>query len=57
MNKTQQLKEIWKQTHKDYKGLIDGARMIMILRNGATRLVKLDELTDEEISKQLRTQP
>ena len=46
------LAAIWGATHKDFKGRIDGVRMIMVLRGGSC-LVPLDVLTDEEIAQRL----
>lgn len=49
MNRKQALAKIWRDTHRDYKGVMpDGVRTIMIYRNG-TCLVALDDLTDAEI--------
>ena len=42
------LKAIWRKTHRDYKGIVEGERYIMIYRNGTT-LVPLKDLTDKEI--------
>jgi hypothetical protein len=48
----QKLKAVWKGTHRDYKGTMNGTRTIMVYRNG-TCLVALDDLTDEEIEARL----
>ena len=44
---------IWKHTHRDFKGVQDGRKSIMILRNGGSTIVPLDCLTDEERVKLL----
>jgi hypothetical protein len=44
---------IYKSYHKDYKGMWNGERSIMILRKGSTTLVPLSQLTDNEISAKL----
>jgi hypothetical protein len=46
------LKAIWVKTHKDFKGIIDGVKTIMVFRNGSV-LVTLDDLTDAEIMDRL----
>jgi hypothetical protein len=48
------LDKVWKRKPKDYKGITNGKRSIMILRDGATRIVPLDELTPEEIERELK---
>jgi chorismate mutase len=41
---------LWKNTHKDFRGSIDGAKNVLINRGGeGTCLVPLDALTDEEL--------
>lgn len=52
MTKEQKLKKIWSKTHKDFRGKIDGVKMIMLFRSGlGTCLVPLEALTDQEIEK------
>ena len=46
------LKLIYRHTHKDYKGKIDGKPSILVCRGG-TCLVMLDDLTDAEIAERL----
>lgn len=46
------LKLIYRHTHKDYKGKIDGKPSILVFRGG-TCLVMLDDLTDAEIADKL----
>ncbi|MBE0561836.1 MAG: hypothetical protein IH622_13620 [Ochrobactrum anthropi] len=53
MNREQQLKLIWQNTHKDFKGVYEGVKTIMVCRQGATTLVALDNLTEKEIADRL----
>lgn len=41
-------KSQWKKLHKDYKTIIDGQRYILKLVNGATCLVPVKVVKDEE---------
>jgi hypothetical protein len=43
---------IWKHTHRDFKGKIDGVRYILVFRNG-TQSVALENLTDAEFDDAL----
>lgn len=52
MMRQQQLDAVYRNTHSDYKGQINGIRTIMVYRNG-TKLVALDDLTDKEIADRL----
>lgn len=52
MDRTQKLAKVWTATHRDYKGVIDGKKTIMVFRNG-TQLVPLDDLTNAEIAGRL----
>lgn len=52
MSRNEKLRLIWRSTHRDFKGTIDGMKTILVYRNG-TCLVALDDLTDEEIAKLL----
>lgn len=52
LTREQKLKLVWKNTHKDYRGKIDGRKTVMVYRNGTT-LVFLDDLTDAEINDKL----
>lgn len=52
MTRDEKLKKIWSKTPRDYKGLTDGKKTIMIYRNGTT-LVPLDALTNAEIARLL----
>lgn len=49
MTREQKLQAIWKHTHRDFKGIISGARCILVLRSGGTCSVPLSALTDAEI--------
>ena len=46
------LAAVWKATHRDFKGKLNGERSIMVYRNG-TCLVLLKDLTDAEIEDKL----
>lgn len=48
------LKTIWAATHRDFKGTFAGERTILIMRNGGTTLVRLHDLTYDEIATQMR---
>ena len=52
MTREQKLKLVWRKTHRDYKGTLNGERSIMVYRQG-TCLVLLKDLTDEEIEARL----
>lgn len=53
MTRDEQLKAIWRTTHRDYRGMLDGQRTILVLRQGGTHLVPLTNLTDDEIARKL----
>lgn len=42
------LRKIYTATHRDYKGMLEGERSILVYRNGTT-LVMLKDLTDKEM--------
>lgn len=52
LTREQKLKLVWKNTHNDFRGKIDGRKTVLVYRNGTT-LVFLDSLTDEEINDRL----
>ncbi|UDF29358.1 UNVERIFIED_ORG: hypothetical protein LHK14_17870 [Roseateles sp. XES5] len=52
MTREQQLDAVYRHTHSDFKGHIDGRRTIMVYRNG-TCLVFLEDLTEAEIAERL----
>ena len=52
MTREQKLKLVWKNTHNDFRGKIDGVKTILVYRNGTT-LVALNDLTDKEINDKL----
>lgn len=39
---------VWQHTHRDFRGVTDGVRTVLILRAGGTTLVSLSSLTDDE---------
>lgn len=50
------LAKIWRNTHRNSKGIIDGVRCILTYREG-TCLVPLDALTEGEIADKFRFMP
>ena len=44
------LKAVWRRTHADFKGMVDGKRTVMVFRNGTT-IVPLDDLRPHEIAR------
>jgi hypothetical protein len=52
MTRDEKLAAVWKATHRDYKGKIDGKKAVMVYRNGTTS-VPLDDLTNAEIIRLL----
>jgi hypothetical protein len=46
------LKAVWRNTHRDFRGVSNGVKTIMVYRQG-TCLVALADLTDEEIQARL----
>ncbi len=53
MTRQQQLKLIYRHTHRDYRGTVNGVKSILVLRPEGTCLVPLDTLTDTEIANKL----
>jgi hypothetical protein len=52
------LDAVWNNTHRDYKGMdAKGNRSIMVLRNGATKIVNLSDLTDDEVKDRVSSKP
>jgi hypothetical protein len=51
MTKQEQLTIIYRHTHRDYKGKVNGERAILINENGATVLCPLSALTDKQIAR------
>lgn len=50
----QKLELIWRSTHKDYRSVLAGQRMILIYREQhGTCLVPLSALTNDEIERKL----
>jgi hypothetical protein len=40
---------LWKNTHRDFRGSIDGEKNVLVLRPEGTCLVSISSLTDEEL--------
>lgn len=53
MDRKTALAQLWRETHRDFKGTTDGVRSIMVFRNGST-IVPLDKLTDAEIADRVK---
>lgn len=54
VSRAQALNVIWKNKHKDYKGIgEDGHKRVLVLRDHGTMSVRLDRLTDDEITNLL----
>jgi hypothetical protein len=53
VTREEKLAAIWRNTHADFKGKIDGKACILVLREGGTRSVPLTDLTDDEIAAKL----
>jgi hypothetical protein len=53
MTKEQQLAKVYSNTHRDYKGVFNGVKTIMVCRDGGTCLIALADLTDKEIADRL----
>lgn len=54
MTREQREARVWSQTHADYKGHAYGLRAVLVLREGATVLCPLTELTEAEIDARIR---
>lgn len=52
LSREQKLDLIYKNTHSDFKGIIGGARTMLMFRGGSC-IVSLNDLTDEEIARDL----
>ena len=54
MSREEALSVIWCKTHDDYRCICDdGLRWVLVLRDGGTTLVLLDDLSDAEIARML----
>ncbi|ALP54991.1 hypothetical protein Tel_17195 (plasmid) [Candidatus Tenderia electrophaga] len=54
VSRAQALTLVWRKTHRDYKAKReDGRKWIMVLRQGGSTLVPLDQLSDGEIKDRL----
>lgn len=49
MTKSEKLDRIWDDQHPAFRELIDGERVIMIIRGDDYKPIKLTDLTDKEI--------
>lgn len=53
LSRDQKLRLIYRHTHRDFKGTTNGVKSILVNRRGATCLVNLDDLTEDEIADQI----
>jgi hypothetical protein len=55
MTRAQQLRLIWRHTHRDLKGRINGKgnKYIVFCRADGPHLVELPEITDQEIAQRM----
>jgi hypothetical protein len=54
MTREQKLKLVWRHTHRDYKGKVNGERTILMYCEGeGTCLVFLKSLTDEQLDARI----
>lgn len=53
MATTSELNAIWNATHRDFRGVLDGVRTILVCRKGATVIVALADLTEAEVAARL----
>lgn len=53
MTREQKLAKVWTNTHRDFKGTMNGVKTILVNRGGGTTLIDLDSLTDAEIASHL----
>lgn len=54
LSKQQKLALIYKHTHRDFKGEIEGEPTILVFRNG-TCLIRLADMTDAEIEDRVQS--
>lgn len=45
---------VWSKTHRDFRGMIDGVRTILVLRPDGTTLVPMSGLTNDELADKAR---
>lgn len=50
-DKQKKLNKIWSSTHKDYKSEKNGKKSVLVMRDGGTTLVPLEDLSDKEVEK------
>jgi hypothetical protein len=53
MTRAQQLRLIWRHTHRDFKGKRDCHKYIVFCRADGTHLVDLRDITDKEIADRM----
>ena len=53
MTRAQQLRLIWRHTHRDFKGTSDGCKFILVCREHGTHSVALYNLSDKEIADRM----
>ncbi|MCT2575703.1 MULTISPECIES: hypothetical protein [unclassified Mesorhizobium] len=51
IGKPEALDEVWRRTHADFKGTVDGRQTLMVFRHDGPTLVPLDDLTPAEIAR------
>lgn len=49
--KPEALDEVWRRTHADFKGIVDGTRTLIVFRHDGPALVPLDDLTPAEMAR------
>ena len=52
--KSDALAQIWRETHRDFRGKIGGVKYIMVLRLGGSTLVPLASLSDNEVANRVK---
>jgi hypothetical protein len=52
-DKMLKLAVIWGKTHRDFRSKLNGKKSILVLREGGTTLVPLEDLTDTEIAQKM----
>ncbi|WP_292492565.1 hypothetical protein [Mesorhizobium sp.] len=49
--KTEARDGVWRRTHVDFKGIVDGERTLIVFRHDGPTLVPLDDLTPAEMAR------
>lgn len=47
----EELDEVWRRTHADFKGAVDGRRTLIVFRCDGSTLAPLDDLAPAEIAR------